>query len=337
MYKYLASFIKGTKEIVLQNLVTDFQEVNIVFDNEEYIVFEINEIFNNAESIPYIDQLYYLLSFHRLGDKNLEKMLVNVLNSPEFAEKLQAFDLNINSTYRVVESAKNHDKKKYRELVREIEDELEWHRIVQIDRGHPLNEIRIIEKDDFGFAGVRLSAPPEYKGDFDRNSINPSLAYLLLSLAELKPEDKLWDPFCGGGIIPLVAAKYFTVNKVIASDIDVHLIKEKMRLFKTGSIKIVLAEGDFHAISDEIEAVDAIVTDPPWGISQIISDLTGFYTDIIKISAKKLKKDGSLILLTSTDLALKEIVQNQDKFKLESQYNVVVSGKSAVIWKLKLL
>lgn len=353
MYKYLISFIVGTKEVVLEALESALPNIKIIYSDNEYALFESSQLVTDTNRLPFVDQFYFIFFFNKKNaeiithktsidnidnhDNDIELLLMRLMNSSEFAQKLRDFDNQTRGTYRVVESARNHDKKMYRGLVYDLEEKIQWNRLVKIDRGHPKFEIRIVSKENFSFAGIRLSAPPEYKGKFERNSIDSYLANIMLQLSEINSVNILWDPFCGGGIIPLLAIQNFRVHKVYASDKNVDLIKEKIK--GKGDIykNLIIKQGRFEDLQKDFEKVDRIVTDPPWGKIEEISDINEFYTNLLKIMSTKLNKNGIVVMLTSKEILINQVIDKQTFLKVDKQFNIVVSGKSAIIWKLKLL
>ena len=60
----------------------------------------------------------------------------------------------------------------------------------------------------------------EWRKGYMPAGINPSLAYIMCMIAELREQDILYDPFCGSSVIPITALKYFNIKRVICSDVS---------------------------------------------------------------------------------------------------------------------
>lgn len=121
----------------------------------------------------------------------------------------------------------------------------------------------IFQKCDYEKIEQREVNKPVKRPSLD---ISPRLAKILINLCGIKENEKLYDPFCGIGVI-LQEALIRNIN-VIGSDIDTSAIKganENLNWFNFPKEKYELIKGDSSKI--EIPNCIAIATEPDLGIT----------------------------------------------------------------------
>jgi tRNA (guanine10-N2)-dimethyltransferase len=96
--------------------------------------------------------------------------------------------------------------------------------------------------------------------------MHPRIARTLVNLSEIRKNETLLDPFCGTGGI-LIEAGLIGV-KLVGSDIEKKMIegcKKTLDFYKLRNYKLYCC--DIGEIRKQINSVDAIVTDLPYGKS----------------------------------------------------------------------
>jgi tRNA (guanine10-N2)-dimethyltransferase len=162
---------------------------------------------------------------------------------------------------------------------------------------------------------------PHKRPFFYPGSMSPKLARAMVNLSRVKKGDLVLDPFCGTGGILIEAGLIGT--KLIGSD-----IQWKM---KNGTgINL-----DYYGISDYklhhldvremklYEKVDAVVTDPPYGISTSTGGENSenvFYQFLDSIS-KNMKTNGIITIASPDSLNLDKILNKLD-FKLLERHKI---------------
>lgn len=140
--------------------------------------------------------------------------------------------------------------------------------------------------------------------------INPSLAYILCMIAEIKEQDILLDPFCGSSVIPITALKYFNAKKAICTDIDSKAITASKKNFVNANIdnqKYILFKKDIRDISLNKKNIDKIITNLPFGIRVgKHKDNINIYKELETLARKLLRTKGELVLLTQEKVLLRE-------------------------------
>ncbi|GAF89568.1 unnamed protein product, partial [marine sediment metagenome] len=110
---------------------------------------------------------------------------------------------------------------------------------------------------------------PQFRPYFSPTSMHPKIARLLVNLARVKPGDTLLDPFCGtGGILIEAAMMEMKVKGIDWDERAVEGCQENLHFYHlTGKIR----QGDALKLKLR-EEVDAIVTDPPYGRSSLLTE-----------------------------------------------------------------
>ena len=156
----------------------------------------------------------------------------------------------------------------------------------------------------------------EWRKEYVPAGINPSLAYILCMVADLREEDIVYDPFCGAGVIPITALKYFNVKRVICSDISGKAVEKSEINFKAAGIdkdRYRLFRSDIRDIRLNKRNVDKIVSNLPFGIRVgEHNDNKEIYLSLEKVAERVLRKKGLLVLLTQEKKLLREVFSKEN-------------------------
>ena len=125
-------------------------------------------------------------------------------------------------------------------------------------------------------AAVRLGERPlhhrGYRVASRPGALHPPLARALVRLAE--PAERLRDPFCGTGTIPIEAKLARPHLAVCASDVDPGAVAAARRNAAAAGVRIDLHVADAGRLAGPIES---IVTNPPWGLRVASVELEPFW------------------------------------------------------------
>lgn len=184
----------------------------------------------------------------------------------------------------------------------------------EIDNFKILSALRIKKENSI----TRNLFRREWKVENSPAGINPSLAYILCLLANLKEDDILLDPFCGAGTIVLTAVTSFNIKKSIGSDKSEKAIRWSIENSKHANFdkkKLLLFQGDIKKINFEKESVNKIVTNPPFGIRVgDHDDNVKLYNALFSKISTFLSQKGLAIIYTQEK---KLVEQNCNKFQLK--------------------
>jgi tRNA (guanine10-N2)-dimethyltransferase len=162
---------------------------------------------------------------------------------------------------------------------------------------------------------------PHKRPFFYPGSMSPKLARCMVNLTRIKKGQTLLDPFCGTGGI-LIEAGIVGV-RVIGTDIDYKMVKgTKENLEHCGVSDYQVFREDARKL-ELPSKVDAIVTDPPYGISASTGGEKSedLYQQSMQSLQGLLKDDGRMCLATPHYLDLDEVLAGT-KFKIIEQHHI---------------
>ena len=125
---------------------------------------------------------------------------------------------------------------------------------------------------------------------------------------------------------------------ILASDINESLVeqlKEKVKRIGAKDKMVVKCADALHLDRYNAESIHKIVSDPPWGFYEHIYDIHGFYRGMLLEMNRILKVGGKLVLLVANPQLFLSVLSSIDtNLTIEGQYDILVSGKQASIFKL---
>lgn len=162
---------------------------------------------------------------------------------------------------------------------------------------------------------------PHKRPFFYPGSMSPKLARGMNNLSRIKKGSTVLDPFCGTGGILIEAG--IIGAKVVGIDIDEKMVEGTRKNLNYCNIKdYEVFQGDARDIKLPYK-VDAIVTDPPYGISASTAGIESknMYNESLLSMQEILKDEGYICMATPHYLDIHEIV-NHTKFKIIEQYDI---------------
>ncbi len=178
----------------------------------------------------------------------------------------------------------------------------------------------------------------EWRKEYVSAGINPSLAYIICDIAELRSEDIVYDPFCGASILPITALKYFNVKRVICSDISSKAIAKSKVNFETVDIpeeKYMIFKSDIKDVTLSKKNVDVIISNLPFGIRVGSHDENLLsYVSLRNIAEKILRTKGKLVLLTQEKKLIREVF-GKEHWKVKSMARVNAGGLLPEVFVIK--
>jgi len=180
---------------------------------------------------------------------------------------------------------------------------------------NPDIEIRGLITDSTLYVGLKIAEinrrqyerrKAQFRPFFSPISIHPKIARVMVNLSSIKYNEILLDPFCGTGGILIEAG--FIGAKVIGSDIEEKMIKGCKKTLDFYDIKnYKLFCSDIGDIGKNIDKVDAIVTDLPYGKSTTTmgEEINILYNRAFENISKLLKENRKAVIgLSNKDFIL---------------------------------
>jgi tRNA G10 N-methylase Trm11 len=178
----------------------------------------------------------------------------------------------------------------------------------------------------------RLTLRPSWEKSLNPGELPPPLAWTLCRLGRLRHTDVVLDPFCGSGAIPFAALKHFHINRFIACDHDKKAAARTAARFKDrASNSLVLHTADFRSLVSLVPAqsVDAIITDPPWGLYR--ERPGGFYEEMFRVFSALLKAGGRVVVLCAQNDELLRAAGS--RFMPQKTIPILLSGRKTTVFQ----
>lgn len=179
----------------------------------------------------------------------------------------------------------------------------------------------------------RLTLRPSWEKSLHPGELPPPLAWTLCRLARLRAGDAVLDPFCGYGAIPAAAIHYFHITKCIACDNDQQAVSYSAARFKKrAGGSCALYRADFRSLAETLPArsIDAVVTDPPWGLYGGTGGVARLYDDMFGVFTAVVKERGRVVVLCAIKEALLAAAAPRH-FQLQTEIPILLSGKKTHI------
>jgi tRNA (guanine10-N2)-dimethyltransferase len=188
-------------------------------------------------------------------------------------------------------------------IVEGLADVYSKNRLVHLD--NPEIEIRAVITNSLVYVGIKIfkikrsqfeDRKVQFRPFFSPISLHPKLARTLVNLSLIKKGERLLDPFCGTGGILLEAG--LIGAKVIGTDIELKMIdgcKKTLEHYNVNNYE--LHNLDIGNISKNLDKIDAVVTDFPYGKSTTTKGENPklLYHRAFESISKVLKKKGILV------------------------------------------
>jgi 23S rRNA G2445 N2-methylase RlmL len=191
--------------------------------------------------------------------------------------------------------------------------------------------IRVFLEHNQAYIGMRVSDKAlhrrRYKQAHIPGSLKPSVAAAMLHLAEIKPGQRVLDPFCGAGTILVEAA--MLASQALGGDIDMNALLAARINAASASVQLPLHVWDAQHIPIAGRSVERVVTNLPWGQQvNIEENIPSLYRNICAEIYRVIKMDGQVVVLTN----LPHLVQLDDLMKV-TQLEISLFGMTPTIIK----
>lgn len=334
MAKYISTFITGFEEVIHKEIKKVLPRVKIIKIYNGLIFYEykgnldIQKIFFFNNTFEVIREFKNNTSFNDMVNK--------IINNKNKIYSLRN-NYNSNQTFRIRFSLNNQFFKVRKDIVKKIENYTVKNSCLKVNRLNPDIEFWFIKRTDIQICCRLLTKRLSNEKILMKGELRSELAYLLVACAKINKDSVIWDPFAGYGSIPNQIIKHFVFKRTYISDISIqkiNMLKTK-KAFKSRNVVINCCDINKQKFIKE-DKIDFIITDPPWGLFDKIDDIKKLYSNMLSSFHKVLSPTGSVFLLTARKNEFEEIIK-YSPFKIEKRYNILVNGKKASIYKIKLL
>jgi len=163
----------------------------------------------------------------------------------------------------------------------------------------------------------------------------PLVAEVLVRLAKVRPGDRVLDPFCGTGTIPLAVRRRQPTSRVLGTDRDPRALEIAIR---NSGHEIDLAQAEAEALPLPAGSVDRIVANLPFG-KQVGTHLgnRSLYPNALAEIARVLTPDGRAVLLTEDKRLLRSAIDQEKNLKVARQRVLKYNGATPTAYVLTRL
>lgn len=338
MNHFFATFPAGAGSIVEEILKERSRELQVRFLMDGAVEF--------CTAIPYSDLNFFCFQnmFQVLAVKEqeepLDRFLREVCNGTLSVdwETACAHPKRIKS-FRVVTSRQNQLAAVDKGQKERLERELSRRSGMKVDRSRPDTEFWILSRSEGRcYFLKRLSKHTAYDKSLHPGELHPEVAFLLCYLTKPLHTDVVADPFCGYGAIPKERCRRFPFQKLYAFDLNEAALRETRGALPRRETIFVQKQDLFTLTRERPElcgAVDAIITDPPWGLyEEIPAGLSEFYRKMLLEFSAMLKPGGRAAVLTAGKEEFCGALRAVPGLSLTREHHILVSGKKCGIYLL---
>lgn len=338
MNRFFGTFLSGAEELVEELLRSRLKDLNLLALLPGAVEFETEVPYGDLNLFCF-NNLFLVLHSERTGPdegdlkaylRRLPKADANWETAGKNSAKFRTFRLVISRQNQLVSVDK---------FLRDgLEHELARRTGLRVDRSRPDAEFWVLSRSEGDCRFLkRLSRHTAYDKLLPRGELHPELAYLMCWLSAPLHTDRVLDPFCGHGAIPLQRCKRFPYSELLAFDKNAEMVRQtREKLARKSSVTVDRA--DALALSSFLapESVDAVITDPPWGLFEDVGmELSAFYRQMLRQLCFVLKPGGRLVLLTAGKEELRRAGEASPELVFQKEYQLLVSGKKCGLFLLK--
>lgn len=327
MTTYAATFTAGTREIILKHLKQfPLEQLKISYSDNSFMIFSSSlpeakianfRFFNN------IFEVIYRVSKAESLEEIAEKSLKNLQPLPTKGRTFKLYFASGGEPAAVKVNVRQHL----------IESLSEFYNL-SASSHRPDNNFWVILRDSgIGLLALQLPHIQFKKSGAAAGALRPELAHVLGLVAGLTNRSRVLDPFAGSGAILEESLVGFHVREAVAIEKDPELVK---KLKKNPKLRVLNGNAtDLHQV--ESNSIDRIVTDPPWGKFEKmnIAQLNELYSKVLDEIARVLKPGGIAVVLSAAIDTMDKTLPGLNNLELLKSYSILVSGRKAVIYKLR--
>ena len=300
----------------------------------------------NAASVPFFNNVFFVFQEWETSSIPFGALVRKTPGNDALSGSWSRVRTRAVRTFRVRFSASN----KFCSVDRQVMETAE--RLISSSTGLTPNRLEpdaefwyLTRSEGYSCLAYRLPGRPSSTKDLRQGELRPEIAQLLVALAAIPPEAAiLLDPFAGYGSIPEALARRFPSAVVHAGDIDPER-QEDLRTRFGNSRRIVLHPCGVSELTGlEGGSVDAVVTDPPWGMweGERYSgerSIPALYRQMLEVFAGLLKSGGRLCVLTGAKREFEEAVARSTVFAEAAKNpgfrtDILVNGKKSAAYIL---
>ena len=328
MAEFVSSFITGFQSVVEADLTSRFKNLKILNLFDGLVHYRFDGDSRELEKILYFNNTFFVLKTMKGKGLNFPSLIGAVCSGKNY------FLINKGS-FRVRFQNENQFTKVDKSLTRRAEEYVLQNSKLKIDRLSPTNEVWFsIRREGFAFCGELISKREFTEKNLNQGELRPEIAYLICCFADIQNNDTILEPFCGYGSIPVQLAKKFRFEKLYVSDLDSENASQTAARKQLSAPNIECCTADATILSHiQDKSISLVITDPPWGYYEEMTDIEGFYKKMF-FSFNRVLADGGRVVILSARKEELETSAAACGFEIKKSLHTLVNGKKAGLYLL---
>ena len=346
-HKYAASYYGGLRDIVVDEIRNKVGEITIektlIGRRYDYVLFYYAGSPKELEGLRAVENLFVVATdfdgvvVHKeRGLDHLKGVFEDVNYSPciEAVSAFRGADIKP-SSYITTLQTRGKQRFAEKDVHKELRTTLKQ-TLGEPDGGNTFN-IRCQIIQDKGFIGIQLSPQAmkarEYKLETRPGSLDPTVAYALVTLANPQPSDVFLDAMCGAGTIAIEAATQ--TGSVVCGDIDSAAAKMTRTNASATNASLEVVHWDAGQLPLASASVDCAASNLPFGKDIPLQKPAPFIRGFLDEAARVLRSNARLVVLTAHAKLVGDLVRRSRTFKQTKKLTIKLYGIDVGILVLK--
>jgi len=215
-----------------------------------------------------------------------------------------------------------------------IQAETSW--TVDLERCHYDIEVELV--DARALFGLRLGErwkDRRKKPVYHPTSLNPTVAYAMISLLGCGPTEVFLDPACGGGTLLTERAAFGPARLLLGGDIWARALGYAAQTLAAANVQASLLRWDAGHLAIRPASVDRVAANLPFGYRTGRGPtVRSFYRRLLPELVRVLRPGGRAALLTSRRRWLSLAISDSPQLQRDRSLRILLGGKEAFIFLL---
>jgi predicted RNA methylase len=127
-------------------------------------------------------------------------------------------------------------------------------------------------------------------------SSDPTIAAAIVTMAEIKVDETVYDPFCGAGTEIILANRMTGAQKLFGTDIDGDAITAARESLRLANVTAVLQQSD--ASKFNVRDIHVVISNPPFGMRTVRGGARDVLEAFFASVAPRMSSGGRLVILS---------------------------------------
>lgn len=126
---------------------------------------------------------------------------------------------------------------------------------------------------------------------------DPTIAQALVQVADLRPNEVIFDPFCGAATELVLAKQECPGVIALGTDISAEVIKSAQLAIERANVDVKVVHADALTYQPS-RPIDVVITNPPFGMRTLRGEARGVLQEFLQGVARRLSQNGRVIMVS---------------------------------------